>query len=287
MGKSTKASTISMPSAVSDSPKLKEVKKANEKAVKIPTGTGKGNGSDNQPVVSDTKKQLNVDWKARYEQTKKNLEEKENTIKQLDVKIPNMIQEFQKCITNKDNLIDLRDNKLKEVSATVESKEKTIAELTSGSRASKLKFEEVSKEKENELKNLTSLNVDFKQKHQKLAKDSEASIKVKDKEIENLKSQLTTTNDSIKKMENMRNKLRSDLDKYIAADQTFRSENSKLKEGVKDLMKAIESKESSTKNDLSKLRLELEKMTQDRDNKVLRISFLEADLNLNVQELEK
>merc|ERR1712098_877822 len=192
----------------------------------------------------------------------------------------------------------------KEVSAAAESKEKTIAELTSGSRASKLKFEEVSKEKENlnkkytllknefdkketDLKNLTSLNVDFKQKHQKLAKDSEASIKVKDKEIENLKSQLTTTNDSIKKMENMRNKLRSDLDKYIAAYQTFRSENSKLKEGVKDLMKAIESKESSTKNDLSKLRLELEKMTQDRDNKVLRISFLEADLNLNVQELEK
>merc|ERR1712098_466801 len=183
MGKSTKASTISMPSAVSDSPKLKEVKKATEKSIKIPTGTGKGNGSDNQPVVSDTKKQLNVVWKARYEQTKKNLEEKENTIKQLDVKIPNMIQEFQKCITNKDNLIDLRDNKLKEVSATVESKEKTIAELTSGSRASKLKFEEVPKEKENlnkkytllknefdkketELKNLTSLNVDFKQKHQ-------------------------------------------------------------------------------------------------------------------------
>merc|ERR1712098_632635 len=115
----------------------------------------------------------------------KNLEEKENTIKQLDVKIPNMIQEFQKCITNKDNLIELRDNKLKEVSAAAESKEKTIAELTSGSRASKLKFEEVSKEKENlnkkytllknefdkketELKNLTTLNVDFKQKHQKL-----------------------------------------------------------------------------------------------------------------------
>ena len=60
-----------------------------------------------------------------------------------------------------------------------------------------------------------------------------------------------------------------------------------MNEGVKDLMKAIESKESSTKSDLSKLRLELEKMTQDRDNKVLKISFLEADLNLNVQELEK
>merc|ERR1712243_196735 len=135
--KSTKASTntLTLPSAVSDSPKLKEVKKPTEKAVKNPTGTGKGDGSDNQSVVSDTKKQLNDDWKARYEQTKKNLEEKENTIKQLDVKIPNMIQEFQKCITNKDNLIELRDNKLKEVSAAVESKEKTIAELTSGSRA--------------------------------------------------------------------------------------------------------------------------------------------------------
>merc|ERR1719342_1006379 len=96
--KSSKAETRPRPltSKASDSPKLKDVKSASGKGDEV---------SNNQPTSlgNDIKKQSNVDWKARYEETKKLLEEKEGTIKQLDVKIPNMIQEFQKCITNKDN----------------------------------------------------------------------------------------------------------------------------------------------------------------------------------------
>ena len=62
-------------------------------------------------------------WRLKYDSVTKAFKEKEQVVKNLEVKIPNMIEEFTKCVENKEYLFDLKEKELKKVEASVTEKE--------------------------------------------------------------------------------------------------------------------------------------------------------------------
>ena len=62
-------------------------------------------------------------WRIKYESVTKAYKEKEQVVKNLEVKIPNMIEEFTKCVENKEYLFDLKEKELKKAEAVLAEKD--------------------------------------------------------------------------------------------------------------------------------------------------------------------
>merc|ERR1719186_1638254 len=63
-------------------------------------------------------------WKTKYEAAIKGFKEKEQVVKNLEIKIPNMIKEFTKCVANKEYLLDIKEKELKKDMELKKTKEK-------------------------------------------------------------------------------------------------------------------------------------------------------------------
>merc|ERR1719318_624462 len=68
-------------------------------------------------------------WRMKCDSITKAFKEKEQVVKNLEVKIPNMIEEFTKCVENKEYLFDLKEKELKKAEAALVEKD---AELKTG-----------------------------------------------------------------------------------------------------------------------------------------------------------
>ena len=65
-------------------------------------------------------------WRIKYESVTKAYKEKEQVVKNLEVKIPNMIEEFTKCVENKEYLFDLKEKELKKAEAVLAEKDEEL-----------------------------------------------------------------------------------------------------------------------------------------------------------------
>merc|ERR1719318_216966 len=68
-------------------------------------------------------------WRMKCDSITKAFKEKEQVVKNLEVKIPNMIEEFTKCVENKEYLFDLKEKELKKAEAALAEKD---ADLKNG-----------------------------------------------------------------------------------------------------------------------------------------------------------
>merc|ERR1719318_1265908 len=62
-------------------------------------------------------------WRMKCDSITKAFKEKEQVVKNLEVKIPNMIEEFTKCVENKEYLFDLKEKELKKAEAALVEKD--------------------------------------------------------------------------------------------------------------------------------------------------------------------
>merc|ERR1719431_875756 len=68
-------------------------------------------------------------WKTKFETLTREFKEKEQFVKDLEVKIPNMIGEYKKCVENKEYLFDLKDKELKKAEAAMTEKDDELEAL--------------------------------------------------------------------------------------------------------------------------------------------------------------
>ena len=68
-------------------------------------------------------------WKTKFESLTKEFKEKEQFVKDLEIKIPNMIGEYKKCVENKEYLFDLKEKELKKAEAVLIEKDKELETL--------------------------------------------------------------------------------------------------------------------------------------------------------------
>ena len=180
-------------------------------------------------------------WKAKFEKTNKCLQEKEQTIKQLDVKIPNMINEFQKCIENKDNLMGLSEKKVKEVSSELEEKRRQLEESSGKLEEFQKKMSTLGKEKEEVTAINSKLKNDLTKKDNeanKVSKENAMKIKSLQEELNVKKNECTAQVKSLIEMEKLKLEAATKESKIIKVEK----ENDKLRENVALLKKDFESR---------------------------------------------
>merc|ERR1712142_1398923 len=86
-------------------------------------------------------------WKTKFESLTKAFREKEQFVKDLEVKIPNMIGEYKKCVENKEYLLERKEKELKEVEATLKEKDTELEVLKSQGAKLSRELEKLRKDK--------------------------------------------------------------------------------------------------------------------------------------------
>ena len=294
--KSTNLNTTQVKSSQASSlhqsklPDFRKSFKKNEELVSSPRvkeesilgGVRKPSGATDGAALTALREEVEL-WKAKFEKANKCLQEKEQTIKQLDVKIPNMINEFQKCIENKDNLMGLSEKKVKEVSSELEEKRRQLEDSSGKLKEFHKKMTTLGKEKEE----VTAIN--SKLKNDLIKKDNEANkvskengmkIKSLQEELNVKKNECAAQIKSLIEMEKLKLEAATKESKMIKVEK----ENEKIKENVALLKKDYESRLNEVKElrrqEYVKINEELEKVKKEN----YRITFLEADLKLNVDQ---
>ena len=295
-GNSTNLNTTQVKSSQASSlhqsklPDFRKSFKKNEELVSSPRvkeesilgGVRKPSGATDGAALAALREEVEL-WKAKFEKANKCLQEKEQTIKQLDVKIPNMINEFQKCIENKDNLMGLSEKKVKEVSSELEEKRRQLEDSSGKLKEFHKKMTTLGKEKEE----VTAIN--SKLKNDLIKKDNEANkvskengmkIKSLQEELNVKKNECAAQIKSLIEMEKLKLEAATKESKMIKVEK----ENEKIKENVALLKKDYESRLNEVKElrrqEYVKVNEELEKVKKEN----YRITFLEADLKINVDQ---
>merc|ERR1719318_1880905 len=125
-------------------------------------------------------------WRMKCDSVTKAFKEKEQVVKNLEVKIPNMIEEFTKCVENKEYLFDLKEKELKKAEAALVEKD---AELKNGKLdISKLTHEldQWKNEKNDFVVKVANLDVKVSKLSNELFKKEMEIKKLKEREKESL-----------------------------------------------------------------------------------------------------
>merc|ERR1719186_78858 len=124
-------------------------------------------------------------WKTKYEAAIKGFKEKEQVVKNLEIKIPNMIKEFTKCVENKEYLLDIKEKELKKTEIALVDKETQLKSSQLDIVRLNTELEQWKKEKNDFVLKVASLDVKAsKLSNEVLKKDMELK-KTKEKEKEN------------------------------------------------------------------------------------------------------
>ena len=227
-----------------------------------------------------------IDWKSRCSDVEKQLQERELTIQQLDVKIPNMIDEFQKCVTNKDNILGQKDQKLKEYKAALEEKEKLIVKLEAEKKASvknrnveaQRKIESLKEEVAVKVKEINILN-------EKL-RDSVTTGNKRQEELREKNKECSEKTKLIMELEGLKPKLKSQVE-VIAKLEKEKDDKMEQIECFNKEMKSQSLREEDYRARIEKLKEENEDCKQKNQEMKVKMTFLEADLSLHFNLVEE
>ena len=251
-------------------------------------------------------------WRKRCEETKAELTKKEDEIKQLETKIPNMINEFKKCVGNKDNEIKRRDDEMKELKDKLESEKnllmkqmnahkgedkKTILRLEAEKKSLQ---SQTNKEKEKwgeDKKNLMNALHDLKAKYherdedkKKLEKEKEAMFDAntnlkndyvkKDAEVRKLMEELTKSKENLVSKEKECKKL---ITTNVEAMDKLKSSLAVKEETIKKL----DSVNNKFKQATVTMKKQLEAKINEEKGLKMQVSRTEHQLKLVKEELNE
>eukprot|EP00092_Neocalanus_flemingeri_P032715 GFUD01035584.1.p1 GENE.GFUD01035584.1~~GFUD01035584.1.p1 ORF type:complete len:1354 (+),score=385.07 GFUD01035584.1:29-4090(+) len=123
--------------------------------------------------------------KTKYESAMKAYKEKEQVVKNLEVKIPNMIEEFTKCVENKEYLFDLKEKELKKSEATIIEKENQLKNCQTEVTQLNNALEKWKVDKNDFVLKVASLDVKASKLSNEVFKKDMEMKKIKEKEKEN------------------------------------------------------------------------------------------------------
>merc|ERR1719318_1915237 len=190
-------------------------------------------------------------WRMKCDSITKAFKEKEQVVKNLEVKIPNMIEEFTKCVENKEYLFDLKEKELKKAEAALVEKD---AELKNGKLdISKLTHEldQWKNEKNDFVVKVANLDVKVSKLSNELFKKEMEIKKLKEREKESLakmkqlaqdlelkQAESATQNQSFAEM----SRLKARSENQAATIQTLNKTSDYQKSQIAYFMKEVEDK---------------------------------------------
>lgn len=218
-------------------------------------------------------------WRKKYEVTLQTLRQKENTIKQLDLKIPDMLKEFQRCISNKDTLIQLNETKVSEITEALKSKEQELAESISDNDKLRKEYKELIAKNIGLEEQLSRKEVEMN----RFAQEVSEKYQCLEKELQDKMLECNNLNQNV----NVTNNYEVQLAEKIKYCKKLEELNMRLKnEGNANLEKKVKETrtncEKEYKLQMSKVKESLYKSYQaEITNYKSKMSLLESDLKKN------
>ena len=219
-----------------------------------------------------------TDWKSKFEATERKLAEKLAERKQLDTKIPNMIEEFTKCMANKDNLLMLSEQKLKETQAALDGKVKKIVEISKENESLIKKYDDLKKESNTKDEEVLALK---KKLQEFLTKTDD-----QEEELRKMSKECSEKVKVITELEKMKPKMKVQQENLVKLEK----QNTEQEEQIRKLNEQIKSqsgREHDYRRRLEKLEAERDDLDKTNLESTRRITVLEADLNLHLNLVEE
>ena len=233
-----------------------------------------------------------TDWKSRCFAAEQQLLEKEEIIQQLEVKIPTMIEEFQRQASQQDDILEQKNQEMKEYQAVIKEKENRIAKLETENKANaKNRNADAVKKNENFKKEIAAKVKEISNLKEKL-QDSVSAGKKRQEELREKNKECSEKTKVIMELEDLKPKLKLQVE-IISKLEKEKDEKMEQIEVLNKEMKSQSNREQDYRVRIEngmkmngKLKEETEEYKKKNTELNSKLAILDADLNLHFNLVE-